>query len=228
VAEQPPAQPPQHPVEATPATQPMWAAESAPVGARPAAPKTNMWSQATSTHGGRWAIGVAVGALGVLLLLAVAAAGFLVLRLHDSANVLGNRAGVFSRPQNGPGFGPGFGANGNQRRVPGMRGGRVQVPGGLGSLAGGSALHGDVTATVNGSVQALVFQRGEVTAVSATSITLRSSDGFVGTYGRNAATLSRGASVVKGGQAFVLARVSDKVAITTMSTPANVAVAPTS
>jgi hypothetical protein len=87
-------------------------------------------------------------------------------------------------------------------------------------------VHGDVTATVNGSVQALVFQRGEVTAVSATSIALKSSDGFVGTYGRTAATISRGAVPVKGGQAFVLARASDKVAITTMGTRANAAVPP--
>jgi len=73
---------------------------------------------------------------------------------------------------------------------------------------------------VNGSVQALVFQRGETTAVSATSITLKSSDGFVGTYGRTAVTTSRGAAPVKGGQAFVLARASDKVAITMVSMPA--------
>ena len=83
---------------------------------------------------------------------------------------------------------------------------------------GSSALHGEFTATVNGSVQALVFQRGEVTAVSATSITLKSSDSFVGTYGRNAASVSRGAAPVKGGQAFVLARASDKVAMTIMAT----------
>jgi hypothetical protein len=76
-----------------------------------------------------------------------------------------------------------------------------------------------VTATANGSVQALVFQRGEVTAVSATSITLKSSDGFVGAYGRTAATSSMRAAPVKGGQAFVLARASDKVAVTIMPTP---------
>ena len=222
---QPPYQPSEHPMEASPPTQPISAAESAPAVPRPAAPKTNMWRQATSTHGGRWAIAVAA-ALAVLLLLGVGVAGFVVLRYHDRVNLLGNRSGGFSRGQNGQGYGPGLGANGNQRRLPGMPGGRVQVPGGLGSLLGGSAVHGDVTATVNGSVQALVFQRGEVTAVSATSIALKSSDGFVGTYGRTAATISRGAVPVKGGQAFVLARASDKVAITTMGTRANAAVPP--
>jgi hypothetical protein len=84
-----------------------------------------------------------------------------------------------------------------------------------------------VTAPANGSVQALVFQRGEVTAVSATSITLKSSDGFSGTYGLNPATTLRGAGPVKGGQAFVLARASDKVAISVIATRAGVGVAPT-
>jgi hypothetical protein len=87
-------------------------------------------------------------------------------------------------------------------------------------------VHGTVTATVDGSVQTLAFQRGEATALSATSITLKSSDGFVGTYGRTAATKSRGAAPVKGGQVFVLARASDKVAITIVATPANGDVAP--
>jgi hypothetical protein len=228
---QPPHQPPEHPVEASPVTQPMTAAESAPAAPRPGVPKTNMWRQATSTHGGRWAIAAAAAALAVLLLLGVGVAGFVVLRYHDRVNLLGNQTGGYSRGQNGQGYGLGPGANGNQRRLPGMpgmRGGRVQVPGGLGNLLGGSALHGDVTATVNGSLQALVFQRGAVTAVSATSIALKSSDGFVGTYGRTAATISRGPAPVKGGQAFVLARVSDKVAITTVSTRANAAVPPSS
>ncbi len=74
---------------------------------------------------------------------------------------------------------------------------------------------------------ALVFQRGEVTAVSATSITLKSSDGFTGTYGLTPATTLRGAPAVKGGQAFVLARASDKVAIRAIATRARVGVAPT-
>jgi len=77
-----------------------------------------------------------------------------------------------------------------------------------------------VTATVDGSAQALVFQRGEATAVSATSITLKSSDGFVGTYGLNLATKTNGTAPVKGGQVFALARASDKVALRTMAMPA--------
>jgi hypothetical protein len=74
-----------------------------------------------------------------------------------------------------------------------------------------------VTASANGSVQSLVFQRGEVTAVSDTSISLKSSDGFTGTYGLSSATTANRGDAVKGGQAFVLARASDKVAITVMA-----------
>lgn len=228
---QPPVEPPhqrsEHPVETSPATQPISAAETAPAAPPPVAPKTNVWRQTTSTHGGRWAIAVAAAAVAALVLLGIGVAGFAVLRYHDRVNLLGNPAGAYSRGQNGRGYGPGPGADGNQRRgMPGMRGGLAHVPGGLGGLLGVSALHGDVTATVSGSVQALVFQRGVVTAVSATSIALKSSDGFVGIYGRTAATISRGAAPVKGVQAFVLARASDKVAITTMSAQDKVVMAP--
>jgi hypothetical protein len=227
---QPPVQPPhppsEHPVEGSPATQPMSAAESGPAAPRSAAPRTNLWRQSTSTHRGRWAIAVAAAALAALLLLGIGVAGFVVLRYHDSVALLGNRTSGFSR---GQGFGPGPGAPGrNTPRLPGIPDGRARGLGGLGNLLNGSALHGNVTATVNGSVQVLVFQRGEVTEVSATSIALKSSDGFVGTYGRTAATLSRGAAPVIGGQAFVLARASDKVAITTMSTQAMAAEPPSS
>ena len=108
--------------------------------------------------------------------------------------------------------------------APGMRGG--QGPDGLGSLQRGAALHGSVTADLNGSVQALVFQCGEVTALSATSITIKSPDGFVGTYRRATSTGSMMAVPVRGGQAFVLARASDKVAISIMLVPADTGVGP--
>lgn len=203
-----------------------------------------MWRRATSTHGGRWGLALAAGALALLLILVIGVAGIAVLRNHDRVDLLGNRQDRPFLSQDGRGNGQGPWANGKQDRkaqkqqrehqkqqreqmeVPGMPGGRGQGLGGLGNLLGGTALHGDVTGTLNGSVQALVFQRGEVTAVSDTSITVKSSDGFVGTYGRTATTVSRGAVPVKGGQAFVLARASDKVAITIMATPDMTGVAP--
>lgn len=237
---QPPNQPNQ-PTQGNPPTQPMPAAPGAPPFGATASPspayppKANAWQQATSTSGRRWALALSAGAVALLLFLGVAFAGLMVLRNHDRVGLFGNRDdGQFLR-QDGPGNGRGNG-NGNGKDkdkgngrgnddqdlrnlpgMPGMPGGRAQGLGGLGSLMGGATLHGEVTATVNGSVQALLFQRGEVTAVSATSITLKSSDGFTATYGRDVATTSRGAALVKGGQAFVLARAADKVAITTLA-----------
>ena len=197
------------------------------------APPANLWHQTTSTRGGRWAIGIAAVALAALMVLGVGVVGLLVLRNHDRFGMMGQRGNVFSRDLDGRGNGQGRGPGGNngyqapQPGMPGapdMRGGRGL--GGLGGLQGGAALHGSVTATVGGSVQALVFQRGEVTAVTGTSITLKSSDGFTGTYGRTTATRSMMAAPVTGGQAFVLARASDKVAISIMSTQADSGVGP--
>jgi len=194
-------------------------------------PPDNAWHQVTSTLGGRWAIAVAAAALAVLMLLGVGVAGLLVLRNHDRFGLTGQRGSGFSRGQMGQGHGRddrgGQGRNPVQPGLPGAPGlgGGVQ---GLGGLLRGGALHGTVTATVNGSTQALLFQRGQVTAVSATSITLKSSDGFVGTYGRNAATSSMMAAPVPGGQAFVLAQASDKVAIAIRSTAVTGGVGPSS
>ena len=189
-------------------------------------PRTNLWHQTTSTRGGRWSIGIAAAALAALMVLGIGVAGLLVLRNHDRFAMMGQRGNGFSRDLDGRGNGQGRGPGGNngyqapQPGMPGapdMRGGRPQGLGGLGGLQGG-ALHGTVTATVGGSVQALVFQRGAVTAVSDTSITLKSSDGFTGTYGRTTATRSMMAAPVTGAQAFVLARASYKVALSFMST----------
>ncbi len=267
MTEQPPVQPPRQPsglpVGDSPATQPMPGTDppagplvgplagstaGSPAGSHggppaavppspPSPPAPNLWRQATSTHGGRWAIGLAAGALAVLMLLGVVVAGVVVLRGHDRFAMMGQRQddssrvqgdqGERSRPGDDPGDDQGLGAKGRNGRhqpgmpdAPGLRGGRGQGQGGLGALLGGAALHGSVSATVKGSVQSLVFQRGAVTAVSSTSITLRSPDGFVGTYGRTAATTSRMGPPVKGGAAFVLARAADKVALTAMALPA--------
>lgn len=249
MSEQPPAQPPNQPVTGNPPTQPMPAAPGAPPLGATAAPasaypaRANTWQQVTSTPGRRWALAISAGAVALLLILGIAVAGVLVLR-HDRIGLLGNRAdGQFLR-QDGPGNGNGNGKNngnskgdergqggddGKDRRDrPGAPGGRAQGLGRLGNLLGATSLHGEVTATVDGAVQALVFQRGEASAVSKTSITLKSTDGFVGTYGRDTATSLKGADLVKGGQVFVLARASDKVAITTVALPATAGLDPSS
>ena len=271
---QPPDRPSNQPAEGNPPTQPIPAAENSPAAGPPAGPpaappagwtaapmsagppKATAWRRATATNGGRWALGIAAGALALLLFLGVGIAGILILRPNDRVDLLGNRQDRHSLDQDGNGnrkdkgkgnredrendngsrHGQGPGANdGKDRQKPpgmrGMPGGRAHGLGGLGGLGNlldGTALHGEVTVNANGSVQQLVFQRGEVTASSATSLTLKSSDGFTGTYGLTDATDSRGANAVKGGQAFVLARASDKVAITTMAAPATAAAAPSS
>ena len=218
-------EPPRNPAGA--ATQAMPAAHSPGSGTPPGAPRTSVWRQATSTRGRRLALAASAFALAFLMLLGLGLVGFAALRLHDRVNLMGDRASGFSPGQEGPSDGGNLGPDGGRGpRMPGMPGGRDFGPGGLGSLMG--ALHGNVTATVNGSVQALTFQRGVVTAVSATSVTLKSSDGFVGTFGRTGETVTRWEVPVKGGQAFVVARTSDKVALTIVSTPAGVDVAPSS
>jgi len=73
------------------------------------------------------------------------------------------------------GGGGGFGAGGG-----GFGGGRGGGPGGMGALF--SALHGDFTVQDNGSYVTERLQTGEITAVSATSITAKSADGYTKTY----------------------------------------------
>ena len=244
--------PPTQPMPAAPVPPP-FAANASPASAYP--PKATVWHQATSTSGRRWALALSAGAMALLLILGIGIAGLLVLRNDDRVGLFGNREDGQFLSQDGPGNGRGNGngngrgngnedgnGNGNDRGpgakhdkirpnqpgMPGMPGGRAQGLGGLGNLLGATSLHGEVTATVNGSVQALVFQRGEATAVSNTSITLKSTDGFVGTYGRNTETSSRGVDLVKGGQVVVVARASDKVAIMTVALPATAGLDPSS
>ncbi len=248
MSEQPPVQPPSTPPHqpfnppssGNPPTQPMTAAYAAPPTGPTAAsapaypPPTSRWQLATSTSGRRWALALSAAAVALLLVLGIGVTSLLVLRSHDRVNLLGDPQlsrsfGQYGPDNNGNGQGPRANGGKNGRNLlPGAPGRRVQGLRGLENLLGGTALHGDVTANVGGSVQALVLQRGQVTALSARSITLKSSDGFTGTYGRGVASTSRGASPVNGAQAFVLARASDKVAITTLAMPTTLGSAPSS
>ena len=155
----------------------------APVGFGQRPP--GMWQRATSTSGRRWALAGAAVAL-VILLATLAVGGLLVARTVAFG---GGRHGFMlgrderdSRVLPGPGQG-----NGQLRRHmgPGAPGGRL--PG----IPGAGAAHGEYT--VQG--RTLVFQSGQVTAVSGSSITLRSSDGFTGTYKVTNQTRVRGVPV---------------------------------
>jgi hypothetical protein len=119
----------------------------------------------------------------------------------------------------GPGgFGPGgFGLGGFAFGGAGFGGARFggagfHGPGGLG------ALHGQfVMAKPGGGYQTVDIQSGQVTAVSATSITLRSSDGYSHTYAITSSTLVDAQrdgidSVKVGNQASLIATVSGSTA----------------
>ncbi|MEO7070159.1 MAG: hypothetical protein ABI131_06670, partial [Nostocoides sp.] len=80
----------------------------------------------------------------------------------------------------GGGFGPG-----NGWVVPGPGGGAV-LPGAAGSL------HGEFTQGQPATTY--LFQRGAVTVVSSTSMTVKSSDGFSATYAVSSSTQVRGAN----------------------------------
>lgn len=62
----------------------------------------------------------------------------------------------------------------------------------LGGPLGGAALHGElVVEDLSGDVVTMTMQRGEVTQVSASSISLESADGFTATYAIDADTMVR-------------------------------------
>jgi hypothetical protein len=56
-------------------------------------------------------------------------------------------------------------------------------PGGFGMMGAGGAIHGELTVPDgNGGYRTMVIQRGTVTAVSSTSVTVKSDDGYTKTY----------------------------------------------
>ena len=115
-----------------------------------------------------------------------------------------------------PGRLPGAGSGPRARFWPG--GGAR--PGGAGRAAFG-AVHGQfVVARPGGGYQTVDMQRGSVTAVTGSSITVRSSDGFVKTYQVPAAAQVNAqrngiGSIRKGNQVMVVATVSGSTATAT-------------
>ncbi len=120
----------------------------------------------------------------------------------------GDRDGDGDGDRGGQGFAP-PGQQGQQGRPGGMGG----MPGGMrpGALTGGPALHGEVIVpNSDGTFTTLVVQRGEVTAVSATSITVKSADGFTQEY---AVTADSKIRVAGGGGAIGDVKVGDAVGV---------------
>jgi hypothetical protein len=121
----------------------------------------------------RWSAGKTAAVVAVAAVVA-AGGGYGISKLVDT--------GTASAATPGAGTG-GFGAGGAGGRG-GFGGGGA---GGIGGLL--SALHGDFTVSDNGSVVTERLQTGEITAVSATSITAKSTDGYTQTYVINSSTL---------------------------------------
>ena len=113
----------------------------------------------------RWSAGRTAAVVAVAAVVA-AGGGYGISKLVGS--------GTANASTQGPG---GFGAGGAGG---GGFGGRGGGPGGMGSLF--SALHGDFTVSENGSYVTERMQTGEITAISATSITAKSADGYTQTY----------------------------------------------
>jgi hypothetical protein len=97
--------------------------------------------------------------------------------------------------------------------APGRIGRRLRGPGGAFGLdspgmLGGRVLHGEATVRTATGYKTVVFQAGEVTAVTPTSITVKSADGFSATYSVSPATVVDSQS---GGISSVTAK--DRVAL---------------
>jgi hypothetical protein len=120
----------------------------------------------------RWSAGKTAAVIAVAAVVA-AGGGYGISKLVDS--------GTASAATQGPGGGFGAGAGGG-----GGFGGRAGGADGVGSLL--SALHGDFTVSDSGSYVTERMQTGEITAVSATSITAKSADGYTQTYVINSST----------------------------------------
>ncbi|MGG5258182.1 hypothetical protein [Phycicoccus avicenniae] len=195
--------------------QPAWAAASAtpppggPPPPRPPGRARRTWDEATSSTGGRVALG-AVAVLATLLVVAVIGLGAALVGGHGRGEDARGRT-AFGRDDDRPGMQRGGpmtgqgrdgrpgrdgrqGADGPQgqgRQDQGQQGGTGRLPGqgqGRGAMTGGMAgmddvLHGEFTTAATGTPVVMVVQVGEVTAYTAgKSIAVRSADGFAATY----------------------------------------------
>jgi len=199
------------PAAATPATPapPGWV----PAGAAgPSSGPRHWWGEATSTGGGRAALGLAAVMAALLVVVGLGLTTALVVSHArvDRGVGMGMRDGRDDVGEQGPGMGRGNGKNGQGNGVGRGRGngnGVPQLPGqgapgapgtqgapgsggpsrpGMGMGAGaalGAVLHGEFTTTVTGTPTVMVVQTGQVTAYTAgKSLAVKSTDGFTATY----------------------------------------------
>jgi hypothetical protein len=176
---------------------PGWVPSGAPAGP-PSGPR-RWWSEATSTGGGRAALGLAAALAALMVVVGMGLTAALVVSHHRGGErgfMTSGRDGRGDFDQQGPRLGRGNGLNpnggqgrGNANRVPQPPGqGAPVAPGGprqgLGAGAAlGAVLHGEFTTSVTGTPTVMVVQTGQVTAYTAgKSLTVKSTDGFTATY----------------------------------------------
>jgi len=127
-------------------------------------------------------------------LLAIAAALALLVAVASSAALAGDSSSSTEQPSLSAAGSSSVGAEDGRddRRVDGFRGRGHAFGHGFGHgprRPGEAALHGTfVVPDADGGYRTVVTQRGDVTAVSDTSLTVRSEDGFVATYRLTEAT----------------------------------------
>ncbi|MEO7235745.1 MAG: hypothetical protein ABIW80_10240 [Lapillicoccus sp.] len=177
-----------------------------PWGAAPEPERdAGLWDQATSSRGGRWAVGLAIAAVCVLL----AGSGVLL-----AASARADRAGGSTSAAPAAPATPGANgkANGNGKSNAGGKAKATPDPtdtdgsadngaGDLNALPGrlGGVAHGEITRPLaSGGTQTLLVQNGTVSAASDTSVTVMSSDGYAETYAVSAATTVRGPAKAAG------------------------------
>lgn len=115
------------------------------------------------------------------------------------------------------------GSSSGQQGFGGPGGGRGFTGGQLGGMAAmRDALHGDFTVSDNGSYVTERMQTGEVTALSATSITVKSKDSYTQTYAIDSAT-EKADGLATGSEVLVLAKLSGNTATATTITDSNAA-----
>ena len=144
----------------------------------------------------RWGVRQTLAAVGVAALVAgLGGAAIYAATDGDSASMGGGTP---------PGFGPGGpgGTPGGPGAMPVMPGPGGPPPGGMHGpgpdAAGATQLHGEfVVSDGSGGYATMLTQNGTVTAISATSITVRSDDGYTQTYA-TPSTAGRGRRFTRG------------------------------
>lgn len=180
-----------------------------PAGPAPSGNRlSRAWSRATATTGGKVVTILGLGVASFAVVFLVAALAFGIARHNDDRSAVGfDRRGTDGQSQlgNGQGNGNGYGDpnGGNQGGMPGqgMPGQNGQgmpgqgMPGqdgdrgmgGLGAFGLNQALHGEFV--IGGTTPtSYLFQRGQVTKASDTSIDVKSADGFTATYAVDSST----------------------------------------